>query len=213
YFGWSYVNKINTGYFVSTTFIGLNLAQNCVHYAEKGPLKYQWLSEPYVHYRKKSIANNRDVAMAIWAAYNAGAYDKYDLSFPDLSHQLGLYAKATIYHNPFDYLQQVALSWWKFWKPSIMWNYDSFNFPYANKIFLLLWKFQKLILWTSRVAFIALIPYYFFKAIKTRKISLEFKLMSLVLAGSILQAAVTYGSNSRFSFPFEFIMVMLVLHF
>src|SRR5690606_9332619 len=33
YFGWSYVNKIHTGHFVSSTFFGLNTAQNCVHFA------------------------------------------------------------------------------------------------------------------------------------------------------------------------------------
>ncbi|MFD2433466.1 phospholipid carrier-dependent glycosyltransferase [Mesonia maritima] len=52
YFGWSYVNKLNTGYFVSTTFLGLNMAQNCVRFAEKGPDRYNWISEPYVKYRE-----------------------------------------------------------------------------------------------------------------------------------------------------------------
>src|SRR5690606_27193397 len=28
YFGWSYINKLHTGHFVSSTFLGLNLAQN-----------------------------------------------------------------------------------------------------------------------------------------------------------------------------------------
>lgn len=213
YFGWSEVNQRNTGYFVSTTFFGLNIAQNCVRFAEKGPEEYQWISKPYVQYREKSKRESRNIAMAIWDAYEGGAYDQYNLSFADFSYELGQYGKATIKANPWDYSKQVAISWRDFWKPSIHWNYKGFNFKYANKGFLLLWYIQSVFLWIFRLTFLLLIPYHLFKAIKNRKITIEFTLMAFVFSASILQALVTYGTNSRFSFPFEFMMIFLVFCF
>ncbi len=58
YFGWSYVNKINTGAFTSSTFLGFNLSQNCVYFAEKGPKEYQWIYEPYAERRDLILAKN-----------------------------------------------------------------------------------------------------------------------------------------------------------
>ena len=212
YFGWSYVNKINTGYFVSTTFLGLNISQNCVYFAEKGPDKYDWISEPYVKYREKSLKENKDVAMSIWYAYNEGEYEKYNLNFNDFSQALGEYAKETIKQNPQDYLYQVFFYSWKdFWKPGIHWNYYKFNFNYANKILLVIWYIQNVVLWFFRLSFVMLIPFFLIKAIWNRKITAEFILFMTVFSASILQALVTYGTNSRFSFPFEFIMIFLVM--
>ena len=51
------------------------------------------------------------------------------------------------------------------------------------------------------------------KDLKNRKLSISSQLSLLVLAASVLQALVTYGTNSRFSFPFEFIMVFVVITF
>jgi len=214
YFGWSYVNKLNTGYFVSTTFYGLNTAQNCVRFAEKAPEKYKWIYEPYVKYRDKSLAKDQGISMAIWDAYNAGAYDKYNLSFNEFSSELGNYAKATIKQNPWDYLHQVIFYSWKdFWKPVVYWNYEAFDHNNTNRFFSLIWSVQKNILWLFRLFFVLLFPFYIFKAFKERKIGIELIVGMSVILASILQALVTYGTNNRFSFPFEFIMVFVVLLF
>lgn len=214
YFGWSYVNKLNTGHFVSTTFFGLNTAQNCVYFAEKGPEKYNWIIEPYVEYRELSIKEDKTVAMSIWYAYNQGAFDKYNLEFADFSRELGEFAKLTIQANPVDYLKQVVFkSWIDFWKPAIYWNYDSFNFNVANKIFLLIWYFQKTLLYLFAILFIIISPYLLLKWVIKKESSFIGFLTLFVLVPSVLQAITTYGTNSRFSFPFEFIMFLVLLLF
>ena len=67
YFGWSYVNKINTEHFVSTSFFGLNLAQNCVYFAENTTPEYQWIGTIYAKYRIKNIEeNNKNISKKVF---------------------------------------------------------------------------------------------------------------------------------------------------
>ncbi|MGO2356812.1 MAG: phospholipid carrier-dependent glycosyltransferase [Mesonia sp.] len=212
YLGWSYVNKLHTGYFVSSTFLGLNMAQNCVHFAEKGPEKYNWIIKPYVKYREKSIEENRDVAMSIWYAYHQGAFKHKHLSFPDLSNELGEYAKATIRKNPGNYIKQVVFkSWLNFWEPSILWRYDEIKT--GKKLFLGLWYVQKVVLYFYRIIFILLIPYFIYRFMVDKKLKKDTLLFFIVFTASVLQAMVTYGSNSRYSFPLEFMMLIVVTYF
>jgi hypothetical protein len=214
YFGWCYINERNTGYFAPTTYYGLISAQNCVYFAEKAPKEYEWIAKPYVKYREKSIRENREVAMSIWYAYEDGAYNKYNLTFQQLSTELGKFAKVTIKNNPQEYLKQIVFrSWFDFWKPTIYWNYDKFNFKYANKMAIGVWYIQYVILLFFRLFFITLMPYYFVKFLKNRQVTVTFMLTSIVFSNSILQAIVTYGTNDRFSFPFEFIMIIVVMIF
>ena len=214
FFGWSYVNKINTGHFVSTTFFGLNLSQNCVYFAEKAPKEFDWIAKPYVKYREMAIKQDKDVAMSIWFARKHGAFASYNLKLCDLSSELGDFAKETIRNNPIDYLKQVfTRSWFDFWKPSIYWNFDKFNFEYAKKIVLLIWYIQVPITVFFKFTFVLLIPILSYFAFKRREISIEFIVSIIVFSGSILQGLATYGTNNRFSFPFEFIMILVVISF
>lgn len=212
YLGWSSVIEKHHGYFSSTTLMGIYLSQNVVRFAEKSPDEYKWLSQPYVTYRDKAMAENKDIAMSIWYAYDDGAYDKYGLEFSELSNALTEYAKVTIANNPMDYLHQVIFySWTDFWRPTLYWNYSDFNFKHANKIFLAIWKVQKPILYLFRVLFLILVPILIIKAIKNRTMDMGFIIMSVIFIASILQALLTYGTNNRFSFPFEFLIIISVL--
>ena len=214
YFGWCYVNKINTGYFTSSTMMGIYMSQNCVRFAENTSEDYQWLAKPYVEYREKSIKEDRDLAMAIWYAYNSGAYGQYEMNLPDFSNQLKNYAVYTIKSNIWNYLSQVVFhSWRDFWKPGIHWNYKDFNFRHANKLFAGVWYVQFVVLLSFRLMFLFLSPYLILKAIKNRQFSYDVMLIIMILATSVLQALITYGSNSRFSFPFEYLMIVVVLMF
>lgn len=222
YFGWSYVNKINTGHFVSTSFFGLNLAQNCVYFAENTTPEFQWIGTIYAKYRIKNSTENdtikkeinkNDLAMTIWDAREELAAQKNN-NFPDLSTKLGKYAVATIKKNPIQYAKQVIFySWFDFWKTSIYWNYSSFLLPFTNKICLGFWYIQNVLLLFLKFSFILLCPFYIIVFFKTRKISFEFITVIVILTTSILQALATYGTNSRFSYPFEFLMIIIVLSF
>jgi hypothetical protein len=214
YFGLSYINKINNGYFVPTAHFGLTRAQNCVYFAEKSTKEFDWISKPYVLYREKSIKENKDLAMSIWYAYDDGAFDKYNMTFIELSFKLGEYANLTIRNNPMDYLKQIVCrSWFDFWKPTVYWNYNKFNFKYANKLFLAVYYVQYVILLFFRLFFIMLIPYNVFQFLKNKKVTITFMLTMFVFSNSILQAIATYGDNNRYSFPFEFIMIIVVFLF
>lgn len=222
YFGWSYVNKINTGHFVSTSFLGLNLAQNCVYFAENTTPEYQWIGTIYAKYRIKNSTENEtikkeenknDLAMTIWDAKEE-LIAKKNNNFPDLSNDLGEYALATIKKNPMQYAKQIIFrSWFDFWKTYIHFDYLNFFVPFFNKICLGFWYIQNVLLLLLKFSFLVLTPFYIIQFFKTRKISFEFIGVIVILTTSILQALATYGSNSRFSYPFEFLMIIIVLSF
>ena len=209
YYGWCYFNKINTGYFAPTSYYGLTNAQNCVYFAEKAPKEFDWISKPYVKYREQSIKENRDVAMTIWFTIGQGAFDKYNLTFEELSFELGKFAKATIIKNPVDYLKQVVCrSWYDFWRTTLILNEEKFNSKNAENICDAIWSFQHLYLRLFKLIFIGLIPYYLYLFYKNRKVTNEFMIIVIVFANSVLQALVTYGTNNRYSYPYEFIMII-----
>jgi hypothetical protein len=212
YYGWSYVNKINTGYFAATSYYGLTNAQNCVYFAEKTPKEFDWISKPYVQYREMAIKEKKDIAMSIWFAYEDGAYDKYNLTFQELSIELGKFAKVAIKENPLDYAKQVVFrSWFNFWKPTFKYNDEKFNFKYANKICVGIWYLQRVFLILFRISFLLLVPYYIYQFFKNKICTNEIIIVAIVFGNSVLQAIVTFGTNDRYSYPYEFIMIILVL--
>jgi hypothetical protein len=210
FLGWSYLNKVNTGHFTSTTYYGINIAQNCVYFAEKVPPQYKLIGNIYAKHRDISIKEGKDVAMSIWAAY-AELQQATGLSFIELNEELARYGKAAIAQNPGGYLKQVAVSWADFWLITIHWNYDDFNFKYANKAFLLVWFIQRFLLFSLKVWFIFIMPLHLCRWFKNRAVTPALVIVVIVLAASILQAAVTYGTNSRYSYPFEFLMVLCLM--
>lgn len=210
FLGWCYVNKIYTGYFVPTTFYGYNMSQNCVYFAQKAPNEYKLISEIYVHHREETIRNNGDVAMTIWSAY-PDLKKATGLSFSDLSFELNQFSKATIKKNPVDYLNQVKTSWLDFWRTAIYWQSDKFKNREAASAFIWIWELQHSMLRFFKILFLLNIPLLLVAFIKKRHFSIEIILSSIIVATSLLQAFSTFGTNSRFSYPFEIMMIIVVL--
>ena len=214
YFGWSFVVEKYTGYFVSTTFFGLNKSQNCVYFAEKGLPEYQWIIDPYVKHREISIKENRDVAMSIWYAINEGEFKDKNLTFPELSDQLGKYAESTIKNNFKDYLNQVITkSWLDFWKSFDAKNVEKFDNKTADYFFTNLYLLQNYIMTFLKFLFLPISLCYFYFFLKKKEFSFGLITSVVIWSVSILQALVTYGENARFSFPFEYLMVFVILLF
>ena len=212
YFGTSYFNKMNTGSFTSTTFLGYNLAQNCVYFAEKGPKEYAWISRPYAEHRDLILKNHpkESAAMAIWDTYYSGAYEYKKLSFAQLSEEMAQYAKATIKNNPGDYLKQVATkSWFHFWSPTISINEEKLNSHSKQFFFTHYWFVQRKLCNVFKYGFVLLVLFYGFTFMKNRVITNELILVAIVFAASVLQGLVTYGTNARYSFPFEYVMILV----
>ncbi len=213
FFGWSYVNKINTGYFVPTTYYGVNLFQNCVYFAEKSPEKYHEIRDIYIKHRDLAIRNNKDVSMSVWDAYG-DLIATSNHSFVDLSYKLNEFSKETIKQNPLDYIRQVLLfSWMDFWQTSIFWEKEGFKAPYAYAGIRFVWYIQSAILVYFKIAFVLLFPIQLYRFGVTKKMTPEFVLSSLIMVTSLAQAIVAYGTNSRYSYPFEFLMIILVISF
>lgn len=214
YLGWSYINKVNTNHFVSTTYLGLNTAQNCVYFAEKAPNEFEWISKPYVKYREKAIRENKEVAMSIWYAYNDSVFSKYNLPFPDFSNELGKYAKSTIQNNKIDYFHQVVeRSFVDFWKVYDIKKHVVFQNKVTDLIINFSWNIQKGIIQLFKILFIAIGLYYVFQSFVLRILTKETIIILLIFTTSILQAIVTYGTNAKYAYPFEFMMIIIVFLF
>lgn len=210
FFGWSYVNKVNTGYFVSTTYYGLNLSQNCVWFAENVPKEYRTIGNIYAKHREWAVKNNKDVAMSIWYAKDE-LQKETGLSFIQLSDLLGRYSKAAIQQNKLAYAKQVFISWRDFWDVDIYWNYSDFNIPFFKKLLLIPWYLTKGLLIFCKVLFIAFTPLYLYRFFKQRTVTPQVLIYAVVMAAALAQALIVYGTNSRFSFPFEVLIVISVL--
>lgn len=209
FFGWSYVNKINTGYFVPTTYFGFNKAQVCVSFAEKAPIKYEKISKIYVKYRTQEIQNNGNISMTIWRAYDE-LLAQTGFNFLELSNELNNFSNATIKANPKDYLYQIGISFWDFWRTSICWNLENFKTMQYKNTFSFVWEMQHYVLRLFKILFLLTIPFTLVKFLKDQICSTSLILTTIIVAAALLQAAVVYGTNSRFSFPFEFLMVIVV---
>jgi len=211
YFGLSYINKLHTGYFVSSTFFGLNIAQNVVYFAENTSEEYKEFGEKYAFYREKTIREKKDVAMSIWYGSKELKNQTGIAYFPDYSAYLGEYAKTTIAMNKQKYLQQVVtISWVNFWDCELYWEYLSFPTTFSQTFFKTLWRVQYPILIFLKILFLFLTPFYLFRFLKNRKITFELVVVVSILTASILQALVTFGNNARFSYPFEYLMIFIV---
>lgn len=208
FMGWSYLNKVNTGYFVSSTYYGFNLAQNCVNFAENTTPEFMEFGDTYAKHRDNRISD-KERAMVIWDAYPE-LEEKTGLSLPDLSNKLYNYSIATIKLNPGAYLKQVFISWRDFWKTSLYWEPYNFGVSQASQFVLYVCYAERVLLEIIKILFILLIPFNIILSFRKRNITPQFTISLVILVASILQAFATYGTNSRFSFPFETLMVLSV---
>ncbi|WP_165020545.1 phospholipid carrier-dependent glycosyltransferase [Dysgonomonas sp. ZJ279] len=210
FLGWSYINKVNTGYFTSTTFYGFNLAQNCVSFAEYTSDEYAEIGHIYARYRGINTAMDKDIAMSIWEAYPE-LKEETGLSFPDLSKKLYDYSLTTISMNPIGYVKQIGISWLDFWKTSLYYEYDHIKVSSTAPMIKYVSLAERLIFQVIKILFVMLIPYNISRYFRRKDLTPQFTISVVVLTASLLQALITYGTNSRFSFPFELLILISVV--
>lgn len=210
FFGWCYVNKVNTGEFTSTPYYGVTLSQTCVLFAEKVPEEYKVIGNIYAQHRELALKNNQDVAMTIWYA-REDLKKATGLNDVALYSALGKYAKAAIQHNKAAYAKQAVVSWLLFWDSDIYWNYRDFAITFAKKPIHALWYFTKAIIILSKIIFILFTPVYVFRFFKTRTVTVQVVIYAIVWAASIAQALVVFGTNARYCFPFEVMILVSAL--
>lgn len=210
FFSWSYVNFLNTGFFVSSTYFGLNKIQNCVNFIEKAPEEFNWIKTPYLKQRELHSKDGLGNPMCIWYAVDNGDFEYKKMTFPQLSNEFGKCADVTIKNNFGLYIKQVIfLSFKEFWNVEMV----STNSLEKSQILKNIWNFERIFLRIIKTLFLFLIPFYIFKFLKNKHFNIELLLVLILLSTAILQALLVYGSNGRYSFPFEFIMITMVLLF
>ncbi len=210
---WGTFNKKNTGYFGSTSFLGYNLSQTTVGFIDKASDEHRVIRDLYVKKRDsiKLYGKEHQYPMSIWFAYDELlAATNYEHA--ELGHQLKQLSISLIKDHPVDYLKQVAISWKDFWKYSIHWDPNGFNNDLVKKaaIGAVLYVERPLLLMINLV-FLTLCALWSIRIF--RKEESLYGLTSLVavaiLLGSLLQAMVVYGGNSRFRFPY----LLLIIYF
>jgi hypothetical protein len=214
YYQWSSFVEEKVSYFEPTIYFGLNLAQNCLYYAEKAPKEYEYISIPYVKYREEMLRDNEDAAMAIWRVWGGQHLAPKYTKFADVTHQFGKFAKATIAKNPGDYLYYVLTdSWFDFWKIFDMKPYMEFENTTFNAVVSVINSVQMFVVLLIKFTFLLLSFYYLYDLFKNRKINNVMVLLAFIHATAVLQALATYGTNAKYAFPYEFFMFIVVLMF
>ncbi len=214
YFSWCNFVEEKAGYFEPTAYFGLNLAQNCLFFAEKGPKEYDYIIKPYVKYREEMLQNGEDASMAIWKVWGGQHLAPKHTKFADVTHEFGNYAKATIATNLGDYFYySITNSWFDFWKVFDMKPYMKFQDTTFNSAISVINSIQMLIVLILKFAFLLLSFYYLYDLIKNRKINTVMILLAFIHAAAILQALVVYGTNAKYAFPYEFFMLVVILLF
>lgn len=214
YFSWCSFVQEKIGYFEPTAYFGLNLAQNCLFFAEKGPKEYNFIIKPYVRYREEMLQNKEDASMAIWKVWGGQHLAPKYTKFADVTNQFGKYAKATIATNFGDYLYfSLTNSWFDFWKVFDMKPYMKFQDDTFNSVVSIINSIQMLVILILKFIFLVLSFYYLYDLIKNRKINNIMLLLAFIHAAAILQALVVYGTNAKYAFPYEFFMLVVILLF
>lgn len=200
---WAFLNKQNTGYASLSSYFGYNLAQQTVNFIHKAPDEYATVRDIYVEQIERDKKQLGYTYYSIWDAcqpmMQATGYNFYDLS-----NELANMSKATIIANPKDYFKQVLLSWKLFWGVKLYWDQSHVNNASVLFIYKGIWFLQKPLIVAGKILFVGLFLWSFIKGILRKRISVHLLsfIFALVILGSILQAAIIYSDNYRFSFPF-----------
>lgn len=214
YFSWCSFVEEKIGYFEPTAYFGLNLAQNCLYFAEKGPKEYDYIIQPYVKYREEMLQNGEDASMAVWKVWGGQHLAPKYTKFADVTNQFGKYAKATIASNLGDYFYySITNSWFDFWKVFDMKPYMKFQDSTFNSVVSIINSIQMVLVLILKFVFLLLSFYYLYDLIKNRRINSVMILLAFIHAAAVLQALVVYGTNAKYAFPYEFFMLVVVLLF
>lgn len=214
YFSWCSFVEEKIGYFQPTAYFGLNLAQNCLFFAEKGPKEFDYIIQPYVKYREEMLQNGEDASMAIWKVWGNQHLAPQYTKFSDVTNQFGKFAKATISSNVSDYCYfTLTNSWFDFWKVYDMKPLMKFQDTFFDRLVSGVNTIQMLLVLLLKFSFLLLSFYYLYDLFKYRKINSVMVLLAFIHAAAILQAAVTYGTNAKYAYPYEFFMLVVILLF
>ena len=216
FYSWNSLNEKNIGYFTSSYYLGINLAQTATSFFEKAPENDKIIRDIFIKHRDVVEQNEpyHQYPMTVWYAYD-DLINETELSPQALSYELGRISKNLFKKYPHLYMKQVFVSWIEFWggTSTLLWNVDKFKYKLIRKALVGTWNYiQKPLLVIINILFLIFSFKRVFSALKQKLKNLDSNLFMvlIILSGSIAQALVAYGTNSRFCFPFFALIVYFV---
>jgi hypothetical protein len=195
--------------------LGANLSQTATPFFEKAPEEDKLIRDILVKHRELNpmYKSDKKNPMSIWFAWNELS-EKTKLSPPDLSNELGRISINLFKNYPDLYLKQVFSSWKGFWGSSLFfWRTEKIKNEVVQKWTYRIWySCQQYILILINILFILFAFKKLFSFIKSKlKIfDIDLLIVMIIISGSLAQALVTYGSNSRFCVPFFPLIIYFV---
>lgn len=217
YYMWNNHNKKTIGHFTNTAYFGINLTQTATPFFELVKDEHAQIRDIIVRHRDSILIHNPKIeAMSVWDA-QVELLQVTNLSQKDLYFKLGDISKQVIKDNPLLYLKQAGKSWLLFWgnQSSFYWNIEKVNNVYFKQGTLLLWIYIQryaLIIFNILFLIFSLKKIILFFKNKMRTYDPDLFIVCIILSGSVAQALVAYGNNSRFCFPFFPLIVYFVLY-
>ncbi|WP_338731165.1 hypothetical protein [Mangrovimonas cancribranchiae] len=216
FYGWNTLNKKNIGLFTSSYYLGFNLAQTATSFFHLVPDEDYVIRDIFVKHRNNVEENEPDhvYPMSVWKAHDE-LLEETQLTRVELSQELKRISIDLFKKHPDLYLKQVLISWKDFWgsTESLLWNVSKFQNKPVRKALIGFWiYFQKYLLITINILFLVFGFKKLWSFIKHKHMDFDLFLVAIVLSGSLAQALVAYGSNSRFCIPFFPLIVYFVIY-
>ncbi|NMH88020.1 hypothetical protein [Flavivirga algicola] len=217
FYSWCSLNKKNIGYFSSTYYFGYNLTQMATSFFDLVPEEHKEIRDIFIKHRTFIEKNkSHDVyPMTVWYAAD-DLLELTNLKTQDLSNKLGKISIELFKEYPHLYLKQVLVSWKSFWgtESTFLLNKEKFKYKIPKYLVYGIWKIiQQYILILINILFIlfSIKKIFQFVTLKFKIFDFDLFLVIVVMGGSVAQALVAYGDNSRFCFPYLPLIVYFVI--
>jgi hypothetical protein len=215
--GWSAFNYARHDYFTLSTYMGINLTNHSIAFAEGSPERYAPIAEILIRHRDAKVQRTGRYTMAVWEALPELQKSTH-LSKPALSKELAALSIHLLSRRPFAYLRAAASAWLDFWLVPNYWRPERIHSDSVRSSIRLFWSVER---WILRLANASLLLLVFLAALgipRSARRLWDLPLAStaaIVLGSSITQAFAEYGENTRYSVTVQplVLFVLLVLAF
>ena len=210
--GWSLVKAVTLNYFGVTTTTGYNLSNHSGAFMELAPPQYSEIAQIYLRYRPGQIQRIGNQSMTIWYAERE-IQSTTGLNTAQLSQALTRMSLEMFAEHPLFYLGSVSDAWAKFWG-SEFYHFIKFYRAWAGRqwyeMILLLGTFQLAV----NVMFLLIAAFSIARLVLRRaRFDFDFAVITIVLAGSVVQALMEYGENIRYLAPLVPLTIYTVVGF
>ncbi len=199
---WCIFNWFVAGYFGLMSTVGLSLSNHSGEFIELAPERYVAIREPYLRVVRRQIAEGGSRSEAIFEAAPE-IYRETGWTEIELSRRLTRMSLEMFIAHPLLYARSVLRGWNRFWIPDAYFGFpDQFYKPAFGLFVRKLWKVQKLVWFAVNLLFLLIAGWGALQLIR-RRLSLDFDccVIAVVLAASLVQAAIELGENSRYAVP------------